>query len=91
MKAWRLPSQETNQRKLAADIVDPEIPCAVNSNISNTIDGVGPFFSPFFIDIIKVTEVQYAILITTMNCFIVEQLNITASKQTIASHSRLMH
>jgi hypothetical protein len=54
-------------------------------------EGRVELFSIFFIDIIKVTEVQYAILIINMNRLTVEPLNITALKQTIMSHSRLMY
>jgi hypothetical protein len=48
-------------------------------------------FSIIFIDIIKVTEVQYAILIIHMNRPTVEPLSIMALKQTIMSHLRLMY
>jgi hypothetical protein len=48
-------------------------------------------FSIFFIDIIKASEVQYAILIIHMNRLTAEPLNITALKQTIMSHLRLMY
>jgi hypothetical protein len=54
-------------------------------------EGRVELFSLFFIDIIKVTEVQYAILIINMNRLKVEPLNITALKQTIMSYSRLMY
>ncbi len=46
--------------------------------------GVSKYFL-FFIDITKVAEVQYAILITTMNCFMVEPFVTRVLKQTIVN------
>lgn len=43
----------------------------------------------FFIDIAKVAEVQYAILIITKNCFMVEPFVIRALKQTTTNCHRL--
>jgi hypothetical protein len=48
-------------------------------------------FSIFFIDIIKVTEVQYAILIIKMTCFTVEALNDETFNQTIPGYATLMY
>jgi hypothetical protein len=45
----------------------------------------------FFIDITKVTEVQYAILIAKMDRLTAKLLNTMTLKQTIMSHSRFMY
>jgi hypothetical protein len=90
MNAGNLPSQETYSYKRAAGDWLPEV--ARFGYKGNNITGKGriELFSLFFIDIIKVTEVQYAILIIHMNRLTVEPLNIMALKQIIMSHSRLM-
>jgi hypothetical protein len=57
---------------------------------NNNIEEKGvKIFSIFFIDIIKVTEVQYAILI--MNCSTVEILNVAIFKPTISGYAKSIY